>query len=86
MRAFEKWLDSDDPHKFASAMMKCQHYGAFCSSDGFCHFNGDCFRSAKSSAREAVNEIRRISTDSPLVRGWLNDAVNFILSESRLDD
>lgn len=37
----EEWLRSDVPALFAEAAVRCQHAGAFCMSDGYCHF-GDC--------------------------------------------
>jgi len=39
----EAWLSSENPAAFAEAMIKCQHSGAFCAQDGFCHFDGECF-------------------------------------------
>lgn len=53
--AYEKWLASDNPYLFAQAAMKCRHAGAFCMSDGFCHFDGDCFVSNR--AQERIDEI-----------------------------
>ena len=84
----ESWLnpktDEDISHeRFAKAMMKCQHAGAYCASDGFCHYGGDCFRSAKSSAKEAARMIRDISTESAVVQGWLNDAASYIERSAR---
>lgn len=38
------WLSSDDPARFADAMMKCRHPGGYCAADGRCHLAGDCFR------------------------------------------
>lgn len=37
----EAWLASDVPALFAEAMVRCHHAGAYCATDGFCHF-GDC--------------------------------------------
>lgn len=79
----ETWLrggDADIDHeRFAAAMMKCQHSGAFCAQDGVCHHDGDCFRSTKSAAREAAARIRAISTDSAAIQGWLNDAADWVV-------
>lgn len=47
----EAWLSSEDPTLFAEAMMRCQHPGAFCASDGFCHY-GDCNMEMNSKAPE----------------------------------
>ena len=49
--ACEAWLvpkaDIDLHHeRFAKVMMKCQHAGAYCAADGFCHFDGECFKTA----------------------------------------
>ena len=41
-RPSEAWLRSTDPKKAAEAMVRCQHAGAFCWSDGYCHY-GTCF-------------------------------------------
>jgi hypothetical protein len=47
----EEWLRGDDDERFAAAMMRCRHAGAFCTADGFCHFRAStddglnsCFR------------------------------------------
>lgn len=37
----EAWLRSDVPALWAEAALRCQHAGAFCMSDGYCHF-GNC--------------------------------------------
>lgn len=37
----ERWLESDVPKLFAEAAIRCQHAGAYCMQDGFCHY-GDC--------------------------------------------
>lgn len=37
----EVWLKSDIPELWATAMVRCQHPGAFCGSDGYCHY-GTC--------------------------------------------
>lgn len=37
----ESWLRSDVPTLFAEAAVRCKHAGAFCMSDGYCHF-GTC--------------------------------------------
>lgn len=85
MRPTQRWLRSDDPEKFAQAMLKCQHHAAYCAQDGMCHLGGDCFRSAKSSKNEAVRMIRNISStdmeDSAMVRAWLNDAADWLANQ-----
>lgn len=55
-RAYENWLASDNPVQFAEAAMRCKHVGAFCMSDGYCHFDGDCFVSNK--AQERIDQIQ----------------------------
>ena len=42
-QAKESWLKSTNDEKFAAAAMKCQHAGAYCMQDGFCHYEGICF-------------------------------------------
>lgn len=37
----EAWLSSDVPKLWAEAVVRCQHAGAYCGQDGFCHY-GDC--------------------------------------------
>ena len=62
--ACEAWLtpksDTEMDHdRFGKAMMKCQHAGAFCAADGFCHFNGDCFKSAAPHVEARIEEIEQ---------------------------
>lgn len=52
------WLRSEDPYKFAAAMSKCRHNGAFCAQDGFCHY-GDCF-SKKRQKDEILSRLEAI--------------------------
>jgi len=58
----ESWLKSEVPEKFAEAMMKCQHLGAYCGQDGFCHF-GDCFVASddEETLRKAVKVLLRLA-------------------------
>lgn len=83
----ESWLrggDTDADHeRFAAAMIKCQHPMALCADDGYCHLDGDCFRSASESCREAASLVRNIQTDSQMVRGWLNDAAEWLVANAR---
>lgn len=65
MRAVEAWLKSDDPEKFASAAVKCEHAGGFCMDDGFCHFDGRCFRTGRSAMTSACREIERAANEQP---------------------
>lgn len=84
----ESWLrggDTDLDHsRFAAAMMNCQHGGGYCAQDGFCHHDGDCFRSAKRAARQAAERIRAISVDSEAVQGWINDAADWVVKTAAL--
>lgn len=36
----EAWLASDVPELWAEAQVRCQHAGAFCGQDGYCHLGG----------------------------------------------
>ena len=83
----ESWLaggnTEDDHWRFAFAMMKCQNSSGSCATTGSCIFGGDCFHSAKSSAKEVANLIRSLGHESAQVIGWLNDAADWIESSSR---
>lgn len=61
----EDWLRSPDHNRFAEAATLCQHAGAFCIGDRFCHFDGTCFRSDRQAMRKAVTVIRRAANDEP---------------------
>jgi hypothetical protein len=65
VRAVEAWLKSDDPEKFAEAAVKCEHTGAFCMEDGFCHFEGRCFRTGRSTVTAAMRSIERAADNEP---------------------
>ena len=36
----EAWLRSDIPELWAEAVVRCEHAGAFCGQDGYCHLGG----------------------------------------------
>jgi hypothetical protein len=60
--ASERWLRplaNTDLHneRFAKAMMKCRHAGAFCASDGFCHFDGECFKTASPDIEDRIEKL-----------------------------
>lgn len=55
----ESWLRSEDPEKFAEAMMRCKHPGGFCAQDGFCHRDGKCFTYPKQTVADELWELRR---------------------------
>lgn len=62
--AREEWLrpsgDTDlDHERFAKAMMKCQHGGGYCASDGFCHHDGDCFKTAEPRVESRIEELEK---------------------------
>lgn len=63
--AREAWLKSEDPDKFASAAVKCEHPGGFCMEDGFCHREGQCFRTGRSAMTAACRSIERASEGEP---------------------
>ncbi|GGA64824.1 hypothetical protein [Pelagibacterium lentulum] len=61
-RTYEKWLapegDTDADHeRFAKAMMKCQNASGTCASDGFCHYDGDCFKAASDAVETEIEEL-----------------------------
>lgn len=60
--ACEAWLwpaaNTDLHHgRFAKAMMKCQHAGAYCAADGFCHYDGGCFKTAEPAIEARIEEL-----------------------------
>lgn len=60
--ACEAWLkpigDTELHHeRFGKAMVKCRHSGAFCAQDGFCHFDGDCFKTAEPAIEARIEEL-----------------------------
>lgn len=85
-RAVEQWLKSDDDEKFAEAAIRCQHAGGFCLSDGYCHYDGTCFRSDYMALKMAARRISDLAADQPkdigdAMRGavdWLNAEANSI--------
>lgn len=57
----ESWLKSENPERFAKAMLKCQHSGAFCAQDGYCHFEGSCFKHEEEvDIQDIWNELKEI--------------------------
>lgn len=85
----ESWLrggDTDlDHEKFGHAMVKCRMGYGRCGELGECAYGGDCFRSATSAANEAARMVRHLSTSSPEVQGWLNDAADWLERQARPD-
>ncbi len=61
----EAWLKSPDHEKFAAAAVKCQHAGAFCIQDGFCHNDGECFRSNLAALNAAIRAIQTAAENEP---------------------
>lgn len=53
----ESWLRSNNPYKFADAMVLCQNAAGTCASDGFCRFGG-CFTVEALTAELVVLEDR----------------------------
>lgn len=52
----ESWLSSDDPKKFAAAMMCCKHPAAYCAEDGYCHYGGKCFEPKTKDILATINQ------------------------------
>ena len=63
--ARETWLKSEDPEKFAAAAIKCEHAGGYCMSDGFCHFDGVCFRTDRAAMTKARQVIEAAAELEP---------------------
>lgn len=63
--AREAWLRSEDHEKFASAAVKCEHPYALCMSDGYCHYDGECFRSNLAALKAACRAIEAAAADQP---------------------
>lgn len=66
-RPLESWLHADDYRRAAAAACVCQHGGAFCMADGYCHYGGRCFGRTHDEA--VVAEIACVKDD--LRRGKL---------------
>lgn len=63
----ESWLRSDEPDEWAAAMMCCRHPGAFCGSDGYCHYAAltedgrrGCFSNHRAVAEDITDRLDRI--------------------------
>lgn len=52
----ESWLRSNDPEKFAAAMMRCGHPAAYCAQDGYCHCGGKCFKPKTKDILTTINQ------------------------------
>ena len=83
----EAWFKSDNHERFASAAVKCQHAGGFCMSDGYCHFDGECFRSNLAALKAAIRAIEDAAADQPGdIAVNMTDAVKWLreqLAEAR---
>lgn len=60
--ASERWLvplanTALHHERFANAMMKCRHAGGYCAEDGFCHYDGDCFKTASPAVEARIEEV-----------------------------
>jgi hypothetical protein len=60
----EAWLrpvaDLDLHHeRFGKAMMKCQHAAGYCAEDGFCHLDGECFKTAEPKVEARIEELEQ---------------------------
>ena len=54
--------------------MLCQHAGAFCWADGFCHYEGKCFRRPARTIEERVAMLEdRVKALESVARGGVAD-------------
>ena len=70
----ESWLRSEDSRRFAEAMVRCQGAGTFCWADGFCHYEGACFRRPSRTIEERVAMLEeRVKALESVARGGVAD-------------
>ena len=75
----EAWLKSADHEKFAKAAVKCQNPLGLCMSDGYCHYDGECFRSNFAALMGAIRAIERAAAEQPRdIRVNMTDAVKWL--------
>lgn len=53
----EAWLRSDVPALFGEAAIRCQHAGAFCFGDGYCHLGGCDMTMDPLPSQDAIGEM-----------------------------
>lgn len=56
-------LLSTNDKTYADAINRCQHAGAYCAQDGYCHFNGDCFVNLDLTREQAIAEIDHLKSE-----------------------
>jgi len=61
----EKWLKSDNHDKFAAAAILCEAGNGFCVQDGYCHFDGQCFRRGRAVVVAACRAIEHAANKQP---------------------
>lgn len=54
-------LLSNNHETWANAMVRCQHAGAFCGADGYCHNEGNCFVDQELTREQAILEIDQLT-------------------------
>ena len=57
-------LKSRNSEKYGDAVSKCQHAGAYCIEDGYCHYDGDCFKNLSHADAIKANEMLLAEIDS----------------------
>ena len=57
-------LKSRNNEKYGDAVSKCQHAGAYCIEDGYCHYDGDCFKNLSHADAIKANEMLLAEIDS----------------------
>lgn len=63
----ESWLAHDnlDHEKFAAAAMLCESGSGSCVQDGFCHYDGQCFRRGRAAMSAACRAIENAANKQP---------------------
>ena len=81
-RPVQAWLSSEDPEKWASAMVACQSHAPWeCGEHGEClqaGRGGSCFTTERQAASTAWQMIARLDSDNEAVKAQLDRAVAFL--------
>lgn len=78
-RPVESWLSSDDPSKWADAMMACQSGAPWeCAHAGSCYHEGSCFTTDRQASCTAWRMIQRLGSENREVQRHLDRAVAFL--------
>lgn len=56
-------LLSTNDKTYADAITRCQHAGAYCAQDGYCHLNGECFANPDLTREQAIAEIDHLRSE-----------------------